>query len=302
MKKKSLQEILDNISANIRNAQKINMEGLIVDADPSKGFSYPYILVYPKSNMRSTLVMGCLNDYEIPMPSKMVDNQKAIDEIFNMFGTNRVKSTAKINLSGQTEEDYKSSKQRIAERIARALNDMRMLLTRAGLLQVGAPIMMPLIPGYIDDTLEHTASEISKDFAGDIDVQVTKMIEHARQVIMDRTNILLDSQIISYGHSKSSTFANNFTTLHPEVVKALIVGGCEHTTLPIEEIRLRVKDEIEENEQFDIIDGIPYKNITKDELDRIINEYNSSKENHQRAIIQNEDGSYSIPSFKRVSV
>ena len=48
--------------------------------------------------MRSTLVMGCLNDYEIPMPSKMVDNQKAIDEIFNMFGTNRVKSTAKINV------------------------------------------------------------------------------------------------------------------------------------------------------------------------------------------------------------
>lgn len=294
MKKRSLQETLNVISANIRDTKTVNMEGLIVDADPSKGFSYPYILAYPKSNMRSTLVMGCLNDYEIPMTPGMVDNQNAIDEIFNLFGSNRVKSTASINLSGRTEEDYIYSKQRIAERIARALNDMGMLLTRAGLLQADVPIMMPLIPGYIDDTLENTASEISKNFAGDIDVQVARMVEDARQVIMDRTNISLDSQIISYGHSKSSTFANNFTTLHPEMVKALIVGGCEHTTLPIDEIRLRVKDEIKENEQFDIIDGIPYKNITQDELDRIIKEYNDSKENHQRAIVRNKDGSYSL--------
>ena len=43
MKKKSLQEILDNISANIRDAKNANMEGLIVDADHSKGFTYPYI-------------------------------------------------------------------------------------------------------------------------------------------------------------------------------------------------------------------------------------------------------------------
>lgn len=121
------------------------------------------------------------------------------------------------------------------------------------------------------------------------------MIENARQLIKDRTNVSLDNQIISYGHSKSSTFAKNFATLHPEMVKGLIVGGGEDTPLPIEEIRLRVKDTVKENEEFEIIDGIPYKSITQEELNGIITEYNDSKENYQKNIEKNEDGSYSLP-------
>lgn len=295
MKKWGLQEVLNDIQQNIKEAKNGNMETLIVDADESKGFNYPYILVYPKSNMRSTLVIGCLNNYETPMPSDTIDNQTAIDEVFNLFGSDRINSSTPVNLNGQTQEEYKESKERIAKRVGRASNNIAMLLTGAGFLQADVPILMPLIPGYITDTLEHTASEISKDFAGDVDVQVVKMIEHARKVIEERTNISLDSRVISYGHSKSSTFANNFTTLHPEMVQALIVGGCEHTTLPIEEIRLRVTDKIKEKEQFEIIDGIAYKNITQDELDRIIDEYNASKEINQRDIVQNEDGSFSLP-------
>lgn len=295
MKKWGLQEALDDISANIRDAKTVNMEELIVDADPSKGFSYSYILVYPRSNMKSTLAIDCLNDYETPMPSGVIDNQTAIDEVFNLFGSDRIRSSIQSNSNGRIEENYSASKQRIAERVARGLNHIGMLLTKAGFLQADVPIMMPLIPGYTDDNLQHTASEISKDFAGDVDVQVVKMIEHAKQVIMDRTNVLLDNQIISYGHSKSSTFANNFATLHPEMVKALIIGGSEQTTLPIEEIRLRVKDKVKEDEQFEIIDGIVYKSVTEEMLDRIIDEYNASKENYQKDIGANEDGSYSLP-------
>ena len=291
----SLKEVIYNIIKNIQDAHSINMEGLIVDADPSKGFQYPYLLAYPQSNMRNTLIMECLNDYEEPMPFEIIENQTALNEVFSLFGTNRISSSVSNDSKEKMEESYEVSKQRIAERVARGLNHIGMVLTRGGLLQSNMPIIMPLIPGYIDDNLQHTASEISKDFAGDIDLQVAKMIENARQLIKDRTNVSLDNQIISYGHSKSSTFAKNFATLHPEMVKGLIVGGGEDTPLPIEEIRLRVKDTVKENEEFEIIDGIPYKSITQEELNGIITEYNDSKENYQKNIEKNEDGSYSLP-------
>lgn len=295
MSKWTLQEILDDISKNVRDAKTRNIKTLIVEADPSKGFNFPYLLVYPQFNMGNTLVMDCLNDYEEPMPTGMTESQVAQEEVFNLFGTSRVKTSVPNVTNGQMEEDYDTSKRRIAERIARGANHIVMLIAKGGLGQSGMPIFMPLIPGYTNDTLQHTASEISTDFAGDIDVQIAKMIEDARQVIMDRTNISLDNQIISYGHSKSATFANNFATLHPEMVKGLVVGGGEDTPLPIEEIRLRVKGKVKENEEFEIIDGMAYKNVTQEELDRIINEYNESKKSHQRDIVQNQDGSYSLP-------
>lgn len=295
MGKWSLKEVLDDISKNIRDAHTVNIEGIIVDADPSRGFTYPYLLAYPQSNMRNTLVMDCLNDYEEPMPTGVIENQVALDEVFNLFGKDRVTPSVSNSTNVQTEENYVVSKQRIAERVDSGLNHIGMLLTRGGLLQSRMPIIMPLIPGYTNDTLEHCVSEISKDFAGDIDLQVAKMIEDARQVIMDRTNVTLDSQIISYGHSKSSTFAKNFATLHPEIVKGLVVGGGENTPLPIEKLRLRVRGKVKENEEFEIIDGIAYKNVTQEELNRIINEYNASKEKYQRDIGECEDGSYSLP-------
>ncbi|MBR2785208.1 MAG: hypothetical protein IKD74_04395 [Clostridia bacterium] len=295
MKKMTLQEALDDISKAISEAKNVDIESLIVEANSYKGFNYSYLLIYPQSNMKNTLVMDCLNDYEEPMSAGTIENQVALDEVFSLFGTGRVRPLVPNITNGQVQENYTVSKQRIAERAARGANHIGMLLTKGGLMQARMPIIMPLIPGYNDDTLQHTASEISKDFAGDIDIQVMRMIEDARQIIMDRANASLDNQIISYGHSKSATFAKNFATLHPEMVKGLVVGGGEDTPLPIEEIRLRVKSEVRENEKFEIIDGKAYKNITKDELEKIIDEYNNSKENYQRDIVQNQDGSYSLP-------
>ncbi len=78
MKKWSLQEALDNISSNIRDAKTVDIESLIVEADSSKGFNYPYLLIYPQSNMRNTLVIDCLNDYEKPMSAGMIDRLTAI--------------------------------------------------------------------------------------------------------------------------------------------------------------------------------------------------------------------------------
>ena len=292
----SLERMLDEFDENIRRFHSVNIEAIIVDADPSKGFKYPYILAYPQSNMRNTLVLDCLNDYEDPMPAGVVDNQVALDEIFNLFGKERITPSVPNSINVQPEENYADSKQRIALRVCKGINHISMLLRRGGLLQSQMPIIIPLIPGYINDTHENCASELSKNFAGDVDLQVIKMIEDARKIILNRTNDTLDSQVEGYGYSKSSVFVNNFTILHPEMVKGLVAGGDGLSTpLPIEELRLRVKEKVKENEEFEIIDGIAYKNVTQDELDRIINEYSASKEEYQREIAECEDGSYSLP-------
>ena len=288
----SIDEITTEIKNNIQIAKQAGVEVLIVDADTSKGFNFPYLLIYPQSNMENSLTIDCLNDYEFSMPANSVDNLSAIEEMFNLFGNNRIRSSLPTNIDRNSEENIDYSRVRIAQRLESALSNIKVLLTKAG---VEAPIIMPLIPGYIDDTLRHTASEISKDFVGDVDLQVVRMVESAIEIIKERTGIDIDSQIVGFGHSKSATFANNFTALHPDKVKALIIGGTEYTTLPIEEIRLRVVDNTRYSEQFEVIDGISYKNVTLEELEKIIMDYNSSKENLQREININSDGTYSLP-------
>ncbi len=286
----TIEDFINSIKNNIVDGSKFNLQGLIVDADSSKGFNYPYLLVYPNSDINNTLIIDCLNNYEEPMKNGEKVNQKAVDDVFNLFGNNRISSTGTIDDVNMREENYDDSLYRVAYRVGKGLNHI-------GLLEpyTKNPILMPLIPGYYDDTLKHTESELSKDFIGNIDVQLVNMIENAKKIIEERTNVKLDNRIIGYGHSKSSTFANNFTALHPELVKALIVGGRENAVLPIEEIRLRVQDHVKDDEKFEMINGIPHKNITQEDLNNIINDYNATKEEYQKEIKKNENGTYSFP-------
>jgi hypothetical protein len=273
-----------------------DIEIKIVDADPSKGFYYPYLLAIPCTGARNTLLVNCLNDYERPMEQGTIENQHAVEEVFSQFGEQRIRASKAKESSGESrEESQEATKQRVSERVIRGLNFIHTMLYKGGVRQTNMPIMMPLIPGYTDDTLRHTASELSTDFAGDVDEQVLSMIEHAREIISDEKGIPMDEQVISYGHSKSAVFAKNFTMLHPDKVKLLFIGGVEEAPLPIDEIRLRVRDSVSENEQFEVIDGIVYKSITQEELDKIISEYNASRMVHQRDIQRAEDGSYRLP-------
>ncbi len=158
-----------------------------------------------------------------------------------------------------------------------------------------APLIIPLVPGYTNDTLEMCASELSRGYAKELSPQIMAMIDDARTIIHEKTGQRIDSQIFDYGHSKESTFANNFATLFPEKIRCLAVGGDEFFTLPIDEIRLRIVEQIGEMEEFEIRDGVPYRNVTQEQLNKIIEEYVKHKQAHQKEIIQNDDGSYSLP-------
>ena len=54
-------------------------------------------------------------------------------------------------------------------------------------------------------------------------------------------------------------------------------------------------DKLGQKEAFEVINGITYKNITEEQLDKIIAEYAQNKKDFQKEITKNEDGTYSLP-------
>lgn len=57
-----------------------------------------------------------------------------------------------------------------------------------------------------------------------IDLQLIAMIDHARIILAD-SGIQTDEKILIQGFSASGMFANRFTILHPELVKAATIGS-----------------------------------------------------------------------------
>ena len=163
-----------------------------------------------------------------------------------------------------------------------------------------APILMPLIPGYKDKNMEsegNVTSQLDAGVSREIAPQIVSIIRDAQRIVEECTGVKVNDEVIAYGHSKSATFANNFAMLHPEMVKAIMLGGHgESIGVPIEQIRLRIVEEHEKsgNEQFEIID-IPVRKVTKSEFEEIKVEYETTKKETQQDISENEDGTYSLP-------
>ena len=290
--KREVQESIEEIIDNIKTAEKYDLSLLLVEANHEQGYDYPYILCYPNKNMERTMVMDCLNDYEDDMKSNEIENQNAVNQIYSLFGENRIISNSEVDRTGKIEENEDKSLDRMSERIKKATNRVPFLLSSFE----NAPVIIPLIPGFKHaETHENVKSELGAGVAKELAPQITAMLESAGEIIEERTGIKLEDKILSYGHSKESTFADAYATLNPEKVKGLIVGGTQYATLPLEEVRFIVDNARKNNEEIEIRNGIPYKKITQEELDEIRQEYNENKKVHQRDIELNDDGSYSLP-------
>ncbi len=290
--KDSIEGAIQEIKENIIEAKEYGLKLLLVEANPEKGYSYPYLLCYPNEGMKNTLVVNCLNDYEEKMSKNETENLEAVEQIYSLFGENRLPSATKIDTKGRVEESEEKSLARLSYRIQSATNSFSRLVTNFQ----NAPIMRPLIPGFKSgETHEYCKSELGSGIARELAPQIAAMVEDAQNLISERTGQKLDDKVISFGHSKESTFADHFSALNPEKVKAIVLGGTEYAMLPIEEIRLIVDENRSENGKFEIRDGIPYKSITQAEFDEIVQEYDRNKKENQRSISANDDGSYSLP-------
>lgn len=172
------------------------------DADPQAGFNYPYYVYLPlnyQANEQSFLVVECNNT-----------------GVSDQLGHHEVGVISSVSNWSYGKE--------MADRL-------------------NMPFLMPVFirpetnwDDYTHDldrsSLLVNLTEAEKAIMGDyerIDLQLVAMIEDAQARLSDVVS--LDEQILMTGYSASAKFANKFSMLHPERIKAMVIGGINAATM-----------------------------------------------------------------------
>lgn len=187
------------------------------------------------------------------------------------------------------------------------------------------PIIVPAFPrfeefpegydhGYYialdEDALASETEEIKR-----LDEQLLNMIDHAQEYLAQQSNSKISEldfkdRIFITGDSASGSFANRFTKLHPEKVRAITTGAQDYVILPFESY---------EGEEFNYPSGVndlgdytgknfdlnAYKEVAKfytaGILEGILNEFSGSlKDPEQRQVIRNVFGTGLIDHWTKV--
>lgn len=96
--------------------------------------------------------------------------------------------------------------------------------------ELGVPLLVPIFPRYrnYNDLYTHALDRatILTNIEGlkRLDLQLIAMIEDSKEILLKR-GIKLDEKILMSGFSASGDFTDRFTFLHPEIVKAAVIGG-----------------------------------------------------------------------------
>ena len=279
------------LKEDLELGRKNSFKAVLVEANPEKGFNYSY-LVYIPNNPQNTMMMDCLNDYEEELPEGQIENLEGLEEIYSLFEDSEiVRSNAYIK--NATEEEKSKTLERLYYRMEKGVNALSTMIS----INPNIPAIVPIIPGYGNEQFDSVVSQLDKDVVSCAAPQIKAMIEDARRIIEERTNVKMSDKVIPLGHSKSSTFANNFSAYYPEMCAATILGGGCFGTIPVDKIAIQIVDdnEITEKEQFSLINGVVTKRITQVDFDRIMQEYNKTKRDYQDEITMNEDGTYNLP-------
>lgn len=282
----------DMLEKDLKVGRANDFKVVLVEANPKKGFNYSY-LVYIPNEPQNILMMDCLNDYEIEIPEGYVENFDGIEEVYSLFEDGEVI----INDNTQSKKGNEENKEQTLDRMYYRVEKGFIALQNIISMNDNIPAIVPLIPGFFSDEFGKTESQLDKDVIEKTAPQIKAMIEDARKIIEERSGIEISDKVIPLGHSKSATFANNFSAYYPEMCEASILGGGDFGTLPVDKIVLQIVDDnqITENEQFSLINGIVTKRITQADFDRIMQEYNDTKRDYQDEITINEDETYNLP-------
>ena len=155
------------------------------EADSAKGFQWPYYLYVPS----------------------------AIDSSHILVITNN---------TGYASDDFS-----VHDQAAQSLVNWKKSLAK----YLGCPLLVPVFPrpynfqeaGYTHALDEVSLSATSTDYYR-LDLQLIAMIEDAINRLNER-EINFEGTILMWGSSASGMFANRFTALHPERVKAAAIGA-----------------------------------------------------------------------------
>lgn len=173
--------------------QACNNKGeiLYVEVNQSEGFNYPYFLF---------------------IPAKISDEK----ELFIIIEPNN---------SGFADDDLKKHVEK-AERTASKDYYMGNYVAR----KLKYPLLVPVFPRSQSEwkiythALDRDVMRQKNNQLERIDLQLLKMFNHAK-LRLKELGIKTSDQFLMTGFSASGTFANRFTLLHPNKVKAVAAGG-----------------------------------------------------------------------------
>jgi dienelactone hydrolase len=179
--------------SSAQTAAKLSSEVVKIEAQPAKGFAYPYYLYVPKA-MRHEAKGGKKKTHTILV---IPNNAGKLSDDFNVH-----------------EEDVKrkiKSNAEIADRL-------------------GVGLLTPVFPRPQTDwkiythALDRDAMTTDKRELARFDLQLIAMIDDARAKLAGE-KLKIDKRVLMLGFSASGMFANRFTFLHPKRVKAAVIGS-----------------------------------------------------------------------------
>ena len=179
------------------------MEPTLVEANPDAGFNYPYYLY---------------------APSRPADSDPG-------------SILVQPNNSGRTTDEFETHRQSARNRIDGGLS--RRLSDR-----LSVPLLVPVFPRpqsepvdwrHYVHALDRQTMQISDGPLERVDLQLLRMVDHARDLLSERS-YAVDDQILLNGFSAAGNFVDRFAVLHPKRVRSVTAGGLNGMAmLPLEE-------------------------------------------------------------------
>ena len=164
-----------------------------IEADPANGFDYGYYLYIPEQLRGDTRSNSIRSLLVIPNNTGQISDEIAVHDV-----------------------DVK-----------RKIGHIGQLLTAKG---IETPVLMPVFPRpatehwiYTHSLDRDTMTTEKQEFAR-FDLQLLAMIADARKRL-ESEGIKTEKKVLMQGYSASGMFVNRFVFLHPEAVKAAIVGA-----------------------------------------------------------------------------
>lgn len=169
-------------------AQAESDETRVVPARPSAGFNYPYILRLPSNlSLDRHVLLAETNNTGAPSDDPELHLRAALE-------------LSKTGLGGHVAEE------------------------------LGLPMLMPVFPRPLAAShvythmLDRDTLEIRRGPLLRIDLQLIAMIDDAKRSL-EQQGTPVDEKVLLTGFSASAKFANRFTALHPQRVRAVATGG-----------------------------------------------------------------------------
>lgn len=184
--------LLFAVSISLAQTVDNNLSEIVkIEAQPAKGFAYPYYLYISKATREAEISKKKYTLLVVPNNSGKLDD----------------------NLNVQ-EEDVKRN----------ILNNGRMFK------RLGGAVLLPVFPRsqtnwtIYTHALDRDVMTTDKKEFSRFDLQLIRMIDDARAKLAEE-NLKFDKRIFITGFSASGMFANRFTFLHPKRVKVAAIGS-----------------------------------------------------------------------------